>query len=131
MKKLIAFFVFIFLIFTPHEASAQKLDCKKFKNGTFKLVDKTTGTTYIIKRKGTIQTEEIEGAESKYSFQVDWIDDCSYMLKATEETLKRNADFKYLIKVEIVETKEKSYVMRATIPDIKAFSMESELFLLE
>ena len=53
------------------------------------------------------------------------------MLKATEETLKRNADFKYLIKVAIVETNEKSYVMRATIPDIKAFSLESELFLLE
>jgi len=104
MKKIIAFLVFTFLISIPQETSAQKLDCKKFKNGTFKLVDKTTGTTYIIKRKGTIQTEE---------------------------TLKRNADFKYLIKVEIIETKEKSYVMRATISDIKGFSMESELFLLE
>lgn len=131
MKTLIALLIFTFFVALPQETTAQKMDCKKFKNGTFKLVDKTTGTTFIIKRKGTIQTEEIEGGAHKYSFHVDWIDDCSYMIKATEETIKLNADFKYLIKVEIIETKDKSYVMRATIPEIKGFSMESELFQLE
>jgi len=131
MKKIISFFVFAFLVFISQEVTAQKLDCKKIKNGTFKLVDKTTGTTFIIKRKGSIQTEEIVGEDGKYSFQVVWIDDCSYTIKATQETLRRNADFKYLIKIEIIEIKEKSYVMRATIPEVKGFSMESELFVLE
>ena len=131
MKKIIAFVVFTFLFFIPQDASAQKLDCKKFKNGTFKLVDKSTGTTFIIKRKGAIQTEEIEGESRSLSFTIKWIDDCKYTVLATQETLDYDKRYAGVLVIEIIEVKDKSYIMRATMPQHPDFVLESEMFLME
>jgi len=42
------------------------------------LVDGTSGSTFIIKRNGSIQTEEIEGESTILSFTIKWINDCKY-----------------------------------------------------
>lgn len=118
-------------IFFCNFGTAQIKDCKKFKNGTFKLVDKNSGTTYIIKRKGDIQYEEIEGNSKQLSFHIKWIDDCKYTVLPTKETMDYDARFAGLLVIEIIEVREKSYIMKATMPDYPNFVMESEMLLME
>jgi hypothetical protein len=131
MKKIISFFVFAFLVFISQEVTAQKLDCEKIKNGTFKFKDKTTGKIHTIKREDTIQTEEIEGDSNTYSFYLVWIDKCIYLITPSDETKKNNPNFKHVVRVEIIEIKDKSYIIRTTIPAIKDFSQDTEVFLVE
>ena len=131
MKKIVTLLLLTVSLFTFKSGFAQKNNCKKFKNGTFKLVDENSGTTFIIERKGKLQIEQIKGNDLKLTFNVEWIDECTYMVTATKETLKIKPDFTYPIKVEILETKEKSYISRSTIPGIDNFSKEVEIFLTE
>lgn len=131
MKKIQFLLFCCSFLFFCNLGIAQIKDCKKFKNGTFKLVDKNSGTTYIIKRKGDIQYEEIEGNSKQLSFHIKWIDDCKYTVLPTKETIDYDARFAGLLVIEIIETRYKSYVMRATMPDYPDFVMESEMTLIE
>ncbi|WP_130736801.1 hypothetical protein [Flavobacterium sp. J27] len=97
MKKKFLLFTF-FLGFVSFGFSQE---CKEYKNGTFKLEDKELGVTYIIKRKGNIQTERKLGEDKGLDFEVIWIDDCTYILKSTPETslfLKTEVDLVVQIK---------------------------------
>jgi hypothetical protein len=131
MKKIFHLSLLCCLLFSFETSLAQKINCEKIQNGTFKFKDKTSGKIHIIKREDTIQTEEIEGNSDIYSFYIVWIDKCIYLITPTEETKKKNTDFKYVVQVEILEIKDKSYIIRTTIPEIKDFSQENEVFLVE
>lgn len=106
-------------------------DCKNFRNGTFKLVDKTTGTVFLIVRKGNMQTEEIEGNDDKVSFHVNWISDCKYTLYPTKETLAKNKDFAGYLYVEITEVREKSIIIKSTMKEYPEMEIFSELTKLD
>lgn len=131
MKKIVTLLLLICSLFSFELGMAQKNNCKKFKNGTFKLVDENSGTTYIIERKGKLQIEHIKGSDQKLTFNVEWLDECTYLITPTKETLKIKPDFTYTIKVEILETKEKSYISRSTIKGIDDYSKEVEIVKID
>jgi len=68
---------------------AQTLNCKKFKNGTFKT--SYDGIIDTVIRNGALQTELTNSAH-KGSFNVKWIDECTYTLTPTAETLNEQPD---------------------------------------
>lgn len=95
---------------------AQSLDCKKFRNGKFKST--LEGRTAIIERSGSIQKEYFINLKDslKISFDVKWLDDCTYTLTPTKESfekyprLPQNA----LITVKITNTTPNSYTQNST-----------------
>jgi hypothetical protein len=123
------------LLFVTFKSVGQNLDCKKFREGKFKIVDLMAGTT-IVERKGSKQTEYAVNSRMRLEFKVKWIDDCTYTLKLKKITENPdNVQWSRKVKktkviVKIVETKENSYVMKAYSKIIKdqrqleAFKME-------
>ena len=114
MKHTLAAFIF----FTCLSSSliGQSLNCKKFKNGTFKIpADSVAGETTII-RKGDKQTETIDKVDGSFEFIVKWLDDCTYTLTPTEKTfrwyptLPKNA----FLTVNIIEVKENSFLQTSS-----------------
>jgi hypothetical protein len=104
------FFTLLTILFFTNYSFAQR-DCKIYKNGTFKLVDTEKGKTYLIKRKGAVQEEKLVGEEGKVLFDVTWINDCSYTLHPTKESIEKlKADFTLI--VEIIEIKKGALVLR-------------------
>ncbi len=100
-------------------SSAQTKDCKRFKNGTFRIDDPETGTSTIITRKGAVQHERMGDSEAR--LKVVWLNDCTYTLelmtgkKSDKKHMKESGfDRTMVVKVEILETAEDYYVQRAT-----------------
>lgn len=101
----------------------QNLECNRFKNGSFKIIDSETGTSFI-ERKGARQCEITEGEKDSTTFIVKWIDDCTYTLTPTKETLKKYQSLpdNATLTVRIIETQANSYTQISTsnFSDIKA-----------
>ena len=119
-------FTYLFwLILIGSYSYGQKLECQNFANGSFKIVDSKTGTSFIT-RYGTRQSEITEGRKDSTIFTVTWIDDCTYILTPTEETRKKYPSLpnNAILTVEIIETKDKSYIQTSTsnFYDIKVIS---------
>lgn len=97
MKKI----VLLFVATLGFSSLSYSQNCKNYKNGKFKLQDDELGVTYIIERKGNLQTERKLGEDTVLDFEVIWIDDCTYTLKSSEKTeafLKSNVDLIVKIK---------------------------------
>lgn len=100
MKKILLLLLCFFGITT----FCYSQNCKNYKNGKFKLEDKELGVTYIIERKGNIQTERKIGEDRILDFKVTWIDDCTYILKSTKETSEfLKADFDIIVQIKNVK----------------------------
>lgn len=112
---------------------SQAKDCAKFKNGTFRLTDPATKKVCIITRDGNTQTEKMEESEEVYDFDVVWLDDCTFTLTATPATAARNPDVLKVgtMTVKITQTKEGSYIQKATVATKPKFRRVDELFLVE
>jgi hypothetical protein len=93
---------------------AQSMDCTKFRNGTFKMVN--DGTTTIIERNGNKQLEFYNGSKAPTSLIVNWVDDCTYTLKPTEETLKKLPGIpkEALLTVKIIKVSNNTYIQTST-----------------
>ena len=109
-------FIFLYwFIFFNSNFFGQNLDCKKFMNGSFKIVDSETGTSYI-NRYGSRQSEITQGKKDSTTYIVKWIDDCTYILSPTKETFKvypflpKNAT----LIIKIVKTSDTSYTQTST-----------------
>lgn len=106
-----------FGMFCLSSASAQELDCVKVKNGFFKLKDVNNGTTVLISRKGNIQTEEIVELGLKFSLEIVWLTECSYVLKKPV-LLKGDPSFampeNLVVTSEIISVSNKNYVVKTT-----------------
>lgn len=90
---IIFFFSFINISLSQH--------CKDFRNGKFKLQDNQLGVTYIIERKGNIQTERKIGENFTLDFEVKWIDECTYKLKTTKRTAKfLKTDYELVVEIK-------------------------------
>lgn len=129
MKNITKLFLILALMLTS--ISYGQDNCKKYRNGTFKYVDKDSGNVFLIKRKGNIQYEEIEGESEVYAFHVSWISDCMYTLYPTKETLAKNKAFEGYLYVEITEIREKSIVLRSTMKEYPEMIIYSEVTILE
>lgn len=120
--KFNCFSLFAFMALSSY-GYGQNLECTKFKNGLFKIVDNETGTSFI-KRNGERQSEITEGKKDSTNFIVKWIDDCTYTLTPTEATRKKYQTLpsNAMLTVRIIETKNNSYTQISTsnFSDIKA-----------
>lgn len=108
MKRLLLLLVLVFSLSTFGQ------NCKSYKEGKFKLEDNSNGITYIIERKGDIQTERIEGENEVLDFKVKWLSDCKYMLTPSEKT---------------VEKLKSDLTLYVTIKEIKGDFIELEMYL--
>ncbi|KAB1066066.1 hypothetical protein [Salibacter halophilus] len=110
----------------------QTNECKKFKNGKFKIIDAEVGNS-IITRKGSKQIEYGEGSKLKLEFKVKWVDDCTYTLelkKVLENPNNIELPEGMILTIEIIETKENSYVQKST-SNLYDMVLESELIKIE
>ena len=110
---------------------AQTLDCKKFRDGTFKI--EAQGVTTFIKRKGSKQSESIQSREGSSHFKVRWLDECTYTLTPTKKTRKtffselpENA----VLTIKITEVKENSYIQTSTA-NFSDMVLSSEVIRIE
>ena len=102
--------LFIIIISSVTSIQAQTIDCKKFKNGTFKMTFE--GKNGIIKRYGAIQEEYLNGeGKPTMTFAVKWLSNCTYTLTPTAATRKSFPDIpkEGLMTVNIVHTTSNSY----------------------
>lgn len=112
-KKMFSILIFLFLMYL--KSYSQKLDCQKFKNGTFKLINKEAKASYI-KRHEENQSEITDGNKDSTTYKVKWLNECTYTLTPTEKThkifssLPANAE----LTVTIIETKKGSYLQTTT-----------------
>lgn len=112
---------------------SQEKDCAKYKNGTFKLTDPITKKVCIITREGNVQTEKMEESADVYDFDVVWLDDCTFTLTPTAASAAKNKDVLKVgtMTVKITQTKEGSYIQRATVATNPKFRRIDELFEVE
>jgi len=129
MKKIL----FVLLILTVCfivKSNAQSTNCKKFKNGTFKMTYQ--GKSGIIKRNGNIQDEYFDGSKiPTMSFTVKWLNDCTYTLDPTAATRKKNPAIPKdgIMTVKITKTTANSYFCAASFNFEKNKIYESEMIL--
>jgi hypothetical protein len=105
----------VFFLMSLATIKAQSLDCKKFKDGNFKM--QTNGFVSFIERKGDMQTETTPSRPDTYYFKVKWLDDCTYTLMPTKKTLKKlfkDPPKNALLTITITEVKENSYIQTCT-----------------
>ena len=109
MKPLICLILFIL---SSSCLIGQEMDCKKFKEGTFKTIQGNGFPETTIRRKGNIQKEKTQGKKGTSELTVKWIDDCTYTLTPTEKTLKKSPTLpkNMVLTVKITEVKEHSYI---------------------
>src|SRR5690242_14108976 len=58
-----------------------KRDCSRIRNGHFYFNGKTTGVSYQIIRKDSLQMEINSKSKDTSFWKIDWIDGCSYKAK--------------------------------------------------
>jgi len=110
----------------------QEMDCKKFKNGKFKIIDSEVGNS-IIDRKGSKQIEYGERSKLKLEFRIKWLNDCSYTLelkKVIENPKNIRLPEGMILTIEILEIKENSYVQK-TSSNFSDMVLKTELFAID
>jgi len=130
MKKLLFSFL-ILMTGIIAQSNAQAINCKKFKNGTFKMTYQ--GKSGIIKRNGNTQDEYFDGSKiPTMSFTVKWLDECTYTLDPTAATRKRNPAIPKdgIMTVKITKTTANSYFCAASFNSDKNKIYESEMILV-
>jgi hypothetical protein len=108
-------FSFACLLIISFDSKAQNTDCKKFKNGTFKMTFE--GKKGLIKRYGNVQEEYLNGdGKPTMVFHVKWISDCAYTLTPTAATRKSLPDIpkNAVMTVNIIKTMATGYTYAAT-----------------
>jgi len=88
--------------------SKKKLNCKRIKTGTFVYGDFRLGET-IIERTETKQFEHNEKQNYKATFDVEWLDNCTYLLKNKIVNGKPKASEN--LKVSIIDVKIDLYTV--------------------
>lgn len=128
MRKLLMLLFFAFAI----ASYAQDMDCQKYKNGIFKIVDEQHGTSYLI-RKGKKQIEFGDDFGLKLALKVEWDDDCVYTLYL-KKVLKnpKNETFpeNMFLRVEIIEVTDDYYVQRTT-SNLFSQAIESKVYQID
>ena len=133
MSVIIRLSAFILLVNLSFLNSALSQDCDRFKEGKFRFTNERS-RTYIIERKGDIQTELDTDTEILYAFDVEWTNSCTYVLNfknvlANPFNRKTYEDWEP-ITVEILETTSNSYTQVTSMKNYDQ-RLQNELFLQE
>jgi hypothetical protein len=95
---------------------AQSLNCLSFRNGKFKMT--INGHTSVIERSGSNQKEYFINLKDslKMSFNVKWLDDCTYTLTPTKESFEKYPQIpkNAVLTVQITSTTANSYTQSST-----------------
>ena len=102
MKKIL----FLLILIAAVSCKEPVCDCKSFKTGKFRFVQKIDGIekTTIFERTADLQIETYEGKTDTAS--VRWVNDCEFVLKKLRP---RNMKEQKAISMRILSTDEKSY----------------------
>jgi hypothetical protein len=117
MKQICAGFFALLLAFG---CSGEKSKCVDIHEGKFAINDPTAQS--VIERRGNIQIEQ--GAGFQTTFDVEWIDDCTYLLKNGKSIgPKQQRQWKPTdeLKIEIDEIKDNTiyFTMTANFADVR------------
>ena len=124
--------VLLLLMFSSLSVFSQQVDCEKYKDGKFIIVDEENGNSHI-ERKGSKQTEYGEGSGLKLEFKIKWLNECTYTVtlkKIVENPNKIPLSKDMVLTVEIIETKENSYMQRST-SNLYDMVIESEMMRVD
>jgi len=106
----------IFLLASSITIFSQTPSCKSLHNGSFKIFDKDAGNTYI-KRTDNVQTETNEKMGFEMTFDVKWVDDCTYELRP-KKLIKGDpsmfGDGKGVLTTKIKTINETNYIAETT-----------------
>lgn len=121
-----------FLLFASYNLNAQKLNCKKFKNGEFKILKDSISGETLIKRNGNFQTEKLFGKSETTELIVHWTNDCTYTLRPKDMSLDKFKELpkNALMTIEIIKIKENSYIQKTTTNFAKP-ELISEVFKIK
>ena len=100
------FIIITFLLFTLTSCYDTKLNCNKFKKGTFEfktLVGDSIETT-VFYRNDSIEIEKYKGVTDTSSIR--WVNDCEYILKSISP---ESMDEEKQIHFKILSTENKTY----------------------
>lgn len=64
----------------PFQASSQSLTCGDIKNGVFIYFSRTDGSIETYTRNGSVQKEVVPARHQTILWDVEWLNDCSYIL---------------------------------------------------
>ena len=105
-----------FIVALSLPSSGQKRTCQSLHTGTFKSISKEFGTTMINLTK-TLQVEENDDRGYKLAYDITWTSQCTYELRL-KQVIKGNPSLleekRYVIKVQITEIKESSYIAESS-----------------
>ena len=91
-----------------------EIDCKTFRTGKFRLVDKDQ--EYIIERNDTLQVEKDLKKNTISKFKVTWVTDCEYELDILEGREEAMNFFKgKTLSIQILETSDNGYKYEAKL----------------
>ena len=125
-------FIALFCLCSGLPLIAQKQACQNIHEGSFRLVDKLSGTT-VIQRTKTLQIEENASMGVKMIFDLTWVNDCTYELRAKEvvkgdQALMGNKGD--VITVKIKEVRANSYIA-ITTANFSDLVIEKEIEVLK
>ncbi|MDG4951145.1 hypothetical protein NLM59_09415 [Weeksellaceae bacterium KMM 9724] len=112
--------------------NAQQLNCEKFKNGEFEIRKDSISKGSFISRNDSIQIERSNGSKDATELIVNWIDKCTYTLKPKDINLEEFNDLpeNALLKVEIIEVKEDSYIQKSSA-NFADYEIIKEVYLIK
>lgn len=117
MKNILFFAITI--MFTS--ACAQKSDCNDYHDGVYKIVS-NDNKTHLIIRKDDKQVEDVQEDNYLAEFDIEWIDDCTYLL-TNKNVIHKPKDYiehgPSVFKVTITDISENYLTLRC-------FTKESE-----
>lgn len=128
MKSLIT----IFLTCFSTCLFGQKLECRRYENGKFKIIDPEVGNS-IIERNDSTQIEYGEDSKLKLEFDVKWINDCTYTLELSrviENPENIQLPEGMILTIRILETKQNSYVQE-TSSNLFSMVRKTEMIRIE
>lgn len=125
--------IFFLLSILASSAFGQSLDCKKLKEGKFRIEDPGGSGITIITRTRNIQREENEDFKIITEDKIEWINHCTYRLIPykvikNEGTLDLSTDLK--LEIEIIKINADSYIQRTT-SRLTGKSLEAEVKIVK
>jgi hypothetical protein len=117
IKNMKTLFFTLSIFFLSCAPRPQPLNCKQFRNGKFK--SEVDGRTYVVERSGSNQKEYFINTKDSLTayLTVKWLDDCTYTLTPSEETLKKTPKIpkNAMLTVSITNTTSNSYTQTSTL----------------
>ena len=105
--------------FSVTSFAQEERKCKDFKTGTFIIPGTENVPQSTLKRSETIQIESISETDAM-ELDIEWIDDCNYVLKLTKATpedkiseIEKKIDAEGGLRIEMLRTVKDTMYFRA------------------